>query len=86
MVHEFTVCVVEGAMSGSCVGSPKRTIGMIVGLGHGNSPRQARTASLVVVCVLTRAVLAVLSLDGVGEGRMLSHKGGVGMGCCPVGT
>ena len=57
------------------VGSPKRTIGMIVGLGPGNGPRPARAASLVVGCVPAWAVLAVL----FGEGEMLSHKGGAGM-------
>ena len=38
MVHEVTVCIVEGTMSGWGVGRPKRTKGKTAGAGLGNGP------------------------------------------------
>ena len=49
VMHEVTVCVVEGTMSGG-VGRPKRAVGKTAGAGLGNGPRPAHAASLAVGC------------------------------------
>ena len=59
MMHEITVCIVEAAMPGG-LGSPKRTMGIMVGRGSRHGPRPARASALKAVWVPAMAVLALL--------------------------